>query len=260
MADKCAWFINLDEDDAAARLAAAQLGPYGLAVKGQRWPAGDKAWLGSAQEAADAGAAVVLVAGSPARQADAAVRRGLALFRLALQTRLGRAVNGFALLTGDPGAADEPPAATTVLGDWARLEGTRWQAKVVARAHAPIAPSWPVRLGLHAHERLGIWLEAHPAPGRTASGALVGVSGNGAAIDFHAVGPAGGMPERSVNEYELQGLQFEAGGRAFQAWGLRNAIAPDHSYYVRLDGEPDTLAIGTLPGGELEDVSLIAVG
>ena len=259
MAGKCAWFINLDEDDTAARLAAGQLGPYGLAVKGQRWPAEDKAWLGSAQEAADAGAAVVLVIGSPARQAEAAVRRGLALFRLALQTRLGRAVNGFTLVTGEA-SGGEPAAGHTVLGDWSRLDGTRWQAKVVARAHAPIAPSWPARLALHAHERLGIWLETHPAPGDTAPGALVGIAGNDARIDFHAVGPAGGMPERTVNEYELQGLQFEAGGQAFQAWGLRNAIAPDHSYYVRLDGEPDTLAIGTLPGGEPEDVSLVAMG
>ncbi|MER1967077.1 hypothetical protein [Castellaniella sp. GW247-6E4] len=260
MADKCAWFINLDENDTAARLAAAQLGPYGLAVKGQRWPTEDKAWLSSAQEAADAGAAVVLAIGSPARQAEGAVRRGLALFRLALQTRLGRPVNGFALVTGEPDGAGDASMGNAILGDWARLDGTRWQAKVVARAHAPIAPPWPVRLGLHAHERLGIWLETHPAPGKTAAGALVGVAGNAAKIDFHAVGPAGGMPERSVNEYELQGLQFEAAGQAFQAWGLRNAIAPDHSYYVRLDGEPDTLAIGALPDGELEDVSLIAMG
>src|SRR5690606_5730049 len=109
MADKCAWFINLDEDDTAARLAAGQLGPYGLAVKGQRWPSEDKAWLGSAQEDAEVGAAVVLVIGSPARQADAAVRRGLALFRLALQTRLGRPVNGFTLVTGET-AGGEPAA------------------------------------------------------------------------------------------------------------------------------------------------------
>ncbi len=258
MADKCAWFINLEDNDTAARLAAGQLGPYGLAVKGQRWPAEDQAWLASAQEAADAGAAVVLVIGASARHAEPAVRRGLALFRLSLQTRLNRAINGFVLMTDQPGAS-QTPARTSILGDWIPLDGARWQAKVVARAHAPVAPAWPVRLGLHAHERLGIWLETHPAPGTTAPGALLGVAGNDAAIDFHAVGPAGGMPERTVNEYELQGLQFEAGGQAFSAWGLRNAIAPDHRYYVRLDGEPDTLAVGTLPDGEPGDVSLIAV-
>jgi|SRR5690606_27593291 len=260
MADKCAWFINLDEDDTAARLTATQLGPYGLTVKGQRWPAEDKAWLASAQEAADAGAAVVLVIGSPARQADRTVRRSLALFRLALQTRLGRTVNGFTLLTGESDQAGNPAANPAVLGDYLPLDGTRWQAKVVARAHAPVAPSWPARLGLHAHERLGIWLETHPAPGQTASGALVGVAGNAAKIDFHAVGPAGRLPDRTVNEYELQGIQFEAGGQAFDAWGLRNTLPPGDSYYVRLDGEPDTLAIGSLPAGELEAVSLITLG
>ncbi|HUH40155.1 MAG TPA: hypothetical protein VL024_04705, partial [Castellaniella sp.] len=146
------------------------------------------------------------------------------------------------------------------LNDWACVNGLRWQAKVVARAHAPITPAWPVRLGLHAHERLGVWLETHPTPGQTATGAWVGVSGNKAKIDFHATGPAGGLPERSVNEYELPGLLFDYDGHAFQAWGLRNTIPDTSSYYVRLEGEPDLLALGTLPEGELEDVSLITLG
>lgn len=260
MADKCAWLINLGTDDKAAQAAAVLLGPYGLTIKGQRWPADKQAWLGSAQEAAEAGAAVVLVVGPAAQYAQPAIRRGLALFRLSLQSRCRRPVNGYTLFTDDPAAADSPRAGYAVLNDWACINGTRWQAKVVARAHAPVAASWPARLGLHAHERLGVWLETHPSPGSTSPGALVGVAGNEARIDFHAVGPAGGMPQRTVNEYELQGLQFEAGGLSFQAWGLRNAIPADHSYYVRLDGEPDTLAIGTLPEGEPGDVSLITLG
>ncbi|MGB3424955.1 MAG: hypothetical protein WBF84_12480 [Castellaniella sp.] len=258
MATPTVWMIRLDEDEQAARLAASQLQAYGLTIKGQRWPDEAQSWLVSAQEAAEAHAGVVLVTGSAERYAQPALRRGLALFRLSLQTRLGRVVNGYTLLSG-PQAPTALPG-TALLADWTAVQPERWQARVVARLHAPVAPAWPVRLGLHAHERLGIWLESHPAPGQTASGALTGVAGEQARIDFHAVGPAGRLPDRTHNEYELQGLEFEAAGQSFHAWGLRNSLPPESSYYTRLDGEPDVLACGMLPEGEPDAVSLIALG
>jgi len=261
MTEKCAWIINLGQDDGPAQLAAAQLAAYGLAPKGQKWPAGeDKAWMASAQEAAQQHAAVVVLVGPAVALADPAIRGELALFRLALQTQRGTPVNGLALLAGEPAA---PVAAGTsrsdILDDWLVAVDARWPARAVARAHAPVAPRWPVRLGMHAHERLGAWLEVHPLPGQIAQGACVGVSGEGASIDFHAVGPAGALPERSVNEYELQGLQFDINGLAFDAWALQNTLAPDHSYFVRIEGRPRYLAIGTLPQGQLEDVHIVSL-
>ncbi|MFT0531286.1 hypothetical protein ACMHYJ_00435 [Castellaniella hirudinis] len=265
MTDKCAWFINLSDDEHAAQAAARQLKPYGLPIRGQRWPQG-LAWLAAAQEAASANAAVVLVFGPASRYADPILRRDLALFRLRLHTQLGRPLNGFTVLGGDapdPGAAPDappPPVHPAVLDDWTPLPAAGWPAKVVARAHAPSAPAWPIALGLHAHERLGVWLETHPQPGHTAPGALLGVAGHGAKIDFHAVGPKGGLPASTDNQYELKGVQFTAADTAFEAWALRNAIGPDERYYTRLDGDPDLLAIGTLPDGEPRDVSLIRLG
>lgn len=258
MAQTSIWIIKLDDDEGAAQQAARSLQPYGLAIKGQRWSQDPKAWLVSADEAAQAGAAVVLLTGTVTAEQQRATARGLALFRLCLQTRRQRPINGF-FLSG-PLAAPSDAHGTALLQDWTPLEGGAWPARLTARAHAPKAPDWPVQLGLYAHERLGVWLETHPQPGRTAPGALVGVSGNAAAIDFHAVGPAGQLPERTVNEYELQGLEFDAAGQHYMAWAVQNTIAPDHRYFVRLDGEPDRLAIGTLPDGTPGDVSLITVG
>ena len=258
MTDKCAWFINLSDDENLAQAAAQQLRPYGLPVKGQRWPQG-LTWLAAAQEAAGAHAAVIVVIGSAQRFADPDLRRDLALFRLMLHSQTGHAVNGFTLLNGDPAPAAEHTAALAILDDWEPLSGN-WPARLVARAHAPIAPAWPVHLGLHAHERLGVWLETHPHAGQTANGALVGVSGHDAKIDFHAVGPKGGLPSSTDNHYELKGLQFTAANAAFEAWGLRNPVSPDERYYVRLEGDPDLIALGTLPDGELQDVTLIRLG
>lgn len=259
MSDLCAWIITLGSNEAPAHAAAAQLGSYGLAPKGQRWPTEAQAWIASAQEAAQANAAIVIVVGSVEAFNDTATRRDLALFRLALQTRRQRAVNGIALLSGDATKVTRENGSA-VLDDWLIATDSRWPAKAVARAHAPVAPAWPVRLGIHAQERLGVWLEVHPNPSQTASGALLGVSGNDAGISFHAVGSAGALPERTVNEYELQGLKFTAAQKPFDAWAVQNTLTPEQSYYVRLEGSPDWLAVGSLPNGEPDDVHLFRLG
>jgi hypothetical protein len=236
-----------------------QLTQYGLTPKGQRWPTDNEtAWMTSAQEAAEANAAIVILIGSAQELASEKNRRDLALFRLSLQTLQRKAVNGLALVSGEPLPGDVPKRAG-VLTDWLSPTDARWPARAVARAHAPVAPKWPARLGLYAQERLGVWLEVHPAPYETSSGALAGVSGNEASISFHATGPAGALPERSINEYELQGLKFNIGDLVFEAWGLQNTLAPEHSYYVRIEGKPDYLAVGSLPNGQLEEVHVISL-
>lgn len=262
MADRCAWLIGIGDVDAVAQLTASQLRPYGLNIQGQKWPMGEnQAWMASAQEAAGANARLVLIVASAEDYKNPQLRRELALFRLFLQTLVKSPVDGLVILT-DPAKAHEMKAGlpgTGLLDDYEIVQGAGWQAKAVARLHAPRKPKWPVRLGLFAQEKLGVWLEVKPEPMQTTMGCMVGVSGNEADISFHAVGPAGRLPEKSINEYELKGIEFESAGQAFKAWALQNTFTPSDAYYVRLEGEPDLLAIGTLPDGELTDVSLFCL-
>jgi hypothetical protein len=262
MADKCAWMIVWGDGlDAQAQSVAAVARQYGLVVKGQRWPTNEKqAWLASADEALQANAAVILLVTTPAAFVHSDVRRTLSLFRLLLQTRLARRVDGFVFAYGEPAEPDVGPksAGVAVLGDWATVApGDRWAARAVARAFAPSKSNLPVRLAIFAQERLGVWLEVRPTLAEEIAGCLAGISGNGAKITFHAVGSAGHLPDRTVNEFELKGIRFEAVGHSFEAWGLQNKIASDQSYFVRLDGEPDYLAIATLPDGELSEIDCV---
>ena len=261
MADKCAWLIAWGEGvDPAAQLVAAAARQYGLAVKGQHWPEKEKqGWLASAKEAADANAAVILLVVPHAVYAQTENRRALALFRLLLQSLLGRQVDGVVLLQG--AAPSDPPTALTgvgVLDDWMAVgPADKWVARAVARAHAPSKSALPVRLTAYAEERLGVWLELRPNTTKTLEGFIAGVSGAGADITFHAVGPSGRLPDRSVNEYELRGVKFDTLGWSFNAWGLQNSIAPEQSYFMRLEGEPDVLAFGELPGGEILELDFV---
>lgn len=262
MAERCAWLIGVGSVDAAAQLAASQLRGYGVNLQGQKWPVGEKqAWLASAQEAAGAGARLILIVATPEDYQKPELRRELALFRLFLQTLVKSQVDGLVILT-DPSKAQAMQTdlpGTALLGDFEIVQGAGWQAKAVARLHAPRKPKWPVRFGLYAQEKLGVWLEVKPQPLETTTGCLVGVSGNESNISFHAVGEAGRLPEKSVNEYEMKGIEFESAGQKFKAWALQNTFTASQAYYVRLEGEPDVLAIGTLPGGELSDVDLFCL-
>lgn len=260
MAERCVWLIGLGDVDRVAQQVAAQLRPYGTPVRGQKWPSGEKQpWLASAQEAAGAGARVVVVVAQPESYANPERRRELALFRLLLQSLNKTTVNGFVVLTDLAAATtlDSDLPGTAVLADWEKVTDTGWPARVVARMHAPRKPQWPARIGMYAQEKLGVWLEVKPSPDSTTQGCLLGVSGHSASISFHAVGPAGRLPERSVNEYELKGIEFEAAGHAFSAWALRNTLTPADAYFVRIEQEPDILAIGNLPDGEFDDVDLL---
>lgn len=261
MADKCAWVIAWGEGvDPAAQLIAGAARQYGLNVKGQHWPEKEKqAWLASAKEAADAQTAVILLVTTHAVYAQPENRRALALFRLRLQSLLNRQVDGVVLLQGPPPSEPSPELfGTAVLGDWMVVGPTdKWVARAVARAHAPAKSSLPLRLSVYAEERLGVWLELRPRTTEALQGFIAGVSGTGADITFHAVGLSGRLPDKSVNEYELRGLKFDTEGVAFNAWGLQNKITPEQSYFIRLEGEPDMLAFGALPGGEISELEFV---
>lgn len=262
MAERCAWLIGIGRVDSAAQLAASQLRAYGVNLQGQKWPAGEKqAWLASAQEAAGAGARLILIVATPEDYQRPELRRELALFRLFLQTLVKSPVDGLVILT-DPSKAAEVQTdlpGTPLLGDFEIVQGTGWQAKAVARLHAPRKSKWSVRFGLYAQDKLGVWLEVKPQPAEITAGCLVGVSGNESDISFHAVGEAGRLPEKSINEYEMKGIEFESADQKFKAWALQNTFTPENAYYVRLEGDPDVLAIGTLPGGEVSDVDLFCL-
>lgn len=262
MSNRCAWIIAIGEVDPLAQAIAAQLAAYGVAVKGQKWPLDQpQAWMQSAQEAAGEDARLVIIVTSSTDYKQSDLRRQLSLFRIFLQTLQRGFINGFIAFT-DPDNAPSTQSdmpGTPILGDLEAIGSSAWVARAVARLHAPKTTAWPVRLGLFAQEKLGVWLQVVPQPGQTSQGCVTGVSGNDAKITFQAIGAANTLPEKSVNEYELKGLTFETAGHAFTAWGLQNLLTPEQAHFVRLENEPDLLAIGTLPNGELSDVSLIAL-
>lgn len=213
-------------------------------------------------------AAAWLVLADAEALADPSVRYGLNLIAANLRSALG-ADFGIAVLWADApatGADVAPrPALPAQLRDALVLEpGAAWPAKLVARVHRarPAATVTADRLSVHGNEQLGQWIELVPGTGSW-QGVMFAVAGEGAAIDFQATGPSGGLPETSTIAYGQSGLKLESAGRAFTGWALRNEIgataAGPVSYYARVRGRPEALLWMPYTEEDDADATLLAL-
>ncbi len=139
------------------------------------------------------------------------------------------------------------------------LTDAGWAAKVVAAGFSrPAAGALPdYRLGVRAHAYFGQWFEIGPRQGSWA-GAMFGIS-EGGTITHHAVGPKGQVPERTVLEYPTQDIKATIGETAFTVWSAQNAIGPEESYYVRVEGAPEKIIFGGHPGTDQAEVSVVVL-
>jgi hypothetical protein len=140
----------------------------------------------------------------------------------------------------------KPVADASVLG-----------AKIAARSGMPVkGVETPYHLYVHGLPGIGLWFEVGPAGAVDWSGAFFGV--HDAEIDFHGVGSAGSIPERAVLEYPVKGIKMMLEEKEITAWGIQNRLDASSSYYVRVQGEPDTILFGPYPDGDELDAHVIS--
>jgi hypothetical protein len=184
------------------------------------------------------------------------IRQGLSLLALAVQHRRGL---GFPILILDvQGTVDDASLPTPLKGaQILPFTPAALGPKVVALANRPApAINTDYRINLHPLHGIGLWFEIGASPsGLDWPGALFGV--HEAEIDFHGVGPADGVPERTTLEYPMKGMKITLGGDTFTAWGVQNRIDGQTSYYCRVQGTPDRILFGPPAAGDEADVHVI---
>ena len=251
---KTVWITALKEDQPRVAAITQVLKRYGLDCKGHFWAdAPEKmAWRVALDALLEARADVWLVLVDGEAIQKPSVRYGLSLMAGTLKQRRGAQ---FPVLTlwNSPVPADSG-LPQLLQGADALLESAPvWPAKIVAKANmAGKAVALDYRLDIQGDERLGQWFEIGPREGLW-HGVVFGVHGGGAEINFQAVGPKGVLPEKTTLEFAQQGLKIEAGSREFTAWAVRNEVASDASYFVRIKGCPE--AILFMPYADDSDVS-----
>ncbi|HEX5050766.1 MAG TPA: hypothetical protein VFZ65_03240 [Planctomycetota bacterium] len=255
MAQKTVWltWMAIGEGAPSPQPSVEALSKSGFAVTGAPWvdaPA-DFAWTELAERLVDDGGPDVWVVAAR-RQDLANANHRFGLCMVAAMVRADRKKLPHLAIVGLDGMP-QPTDLPTLLRSCKLVDGSAasWPAKVLTATISPAsAPDEPFRLRVSAMKHIGLWIEVGPKHGEW-SGAMVGVAGE-AKITNHAVGPQGGLPERTVLEYKLEGLELEIGSDQFTAWAVQNHLGAGDSYYVKIDGTPGKVLIGQHPDGDPE--------
>jgi len=240
---KKVWITSLTRDEAAVGGLLGLAKRYGLDADGHFWKddLAHMAWQGPLDTLLAADTSLWVIVGSAKDMAADAVRYGLFLLTVAVQSAKGA---GFPIIWIDPEGKiaavtlPQPLRGALVLNTVAAAG-----AKMAARANLPLAKTaMEYRLAVHANPGYGVWLEIGPGQGHQWNGVFCGVAG--ARIDAHGAGPAGSLPQKAVLEYPIKDMKIALGEVQYSAWAIQNALDQGLSYYVRVQGIAQSIVFG----------------
>jgi len=256
---KMIWISSLARDQEKVQKTMAMLKSYAMEVNGHFWEDDleKMAWLGPREELIKEDTALWLILSTDELLATPSFRYGLSLLALSAQAFRGHGFPIMLLHEGEIPGADTLP--TPLQGaEILAADNPGTGAKIVATVNMPpkkVASEY--RLDIHAMPKLGQWFEVGPADSSW-KGAMFGVCG--AEIDAHGVGPSGKLPQKAVLEYPMKGLKLTLGERDYTAWAVKNDLDGASSYYVRVQGEPDSILLGPLAEGDDAEVYVLDLG
>ena len=257
---KVVWItiLNKEKDDARARKLHQTVATYGLQPEGHFWQDNleQMAWAAPREELVKKETALWIILGSAEDLEKESVRYGLSLLSLMVQTQKGHGFPIMIALTGGEIEAGLPTplkAADILSSDQASLG-----AKIVAKANMPLQQvETEYRLDIFAVPGIGQWFEVGPAKGHDWPGVMFGVCG--AEINAHGVGPCQKLPEKSIVEYPMKGLELGLGESQYTAWAVKNKLTGDDSYYLRVKDFPSSILFGPMSEGDDAEVFVVTL-
>jgi hypothetical protein len=244
------WLTSLGESPEDVKPVLANLKKYGLAVDGHLWQDDLEklAWTAPRKEIINTSVGMWVILCSQEDLTPPSVRYGLSLLVLSVQAQRGLGFPIILLDSKGKSLTEQCLPATLGGNEILDLQNPAYAAKIVAKLHKtpPVGQS-PYRLDVHAIPQVGQWFEVGPKE-ETWPGMMFGAAG--AEISFHAVGTAGALPEKSTLRYPQKGLEIELQEKSFRAWAVQNDIDPSLSYYIKVEGQPDTILFGPFTADE----------
>jgi hypothetical protein len=254
---KTLWLTSVIDSEEKVKNLIAQLKTYGLDVKGHFWEdeIGKMAWAKPREELIKPEISLWLMLASSENLKSPSIRYGLSLLTLTIQAIKGISFPIlFLIAEGEIPSAETLP--TPLKGcDLLSMTDPSMAAKLVVKVNTPVKEIVPeYRLDTYGNPHIGQWIEVGPC-NRSWPGAMFGVSG--AEITFHAVGPKGSLPTQSSLRYPLKGMKLNLGGKEYTAWAAQNEIPSDISYFVKLEGFPESILFGPYSTEEETDVYVV---
>ena len=251
------WITSIGSSEEPVKKLMSQLKTYGLESGGHFWQDDLKkfAWMGARDELINKETSMWIILGSREELLSPDVLYGLSLLTVTVRAQRGLSFPVTILQTdGDPLEGEQ---LSTPLKDadvmFAGISGLG--AKLVAKAHGAVKTiSSEYQMDIHGSDQIGQWIEIGPTED-TWSGMMFGVTG--AEILFQAVGPSGSLPTKTELNYPMQGLKLDMGGKEYTAWATQNELNPQTSYFVKVEGFPDSIIFGSYSTEEETDVFVV---
>jgi hypothetical protein len=241
---KKVWITSLVTAEEVVQEAMGQVKKYGLEVNGHFWEDDleKTAWIKPRTELVDGKVDLWLILASEENLSAPSIRYGLSLLALTVQAQLGLGFPIVILLSEGETPPVESLPNPLKNADFLSAKDVGYGAKLVAKVHSQVKDiKLEYRLDAYGNPQTGQWLEVGPTDDSW-NGAMLGVSG--AEISFHAVGPKGSLPSKSVLNYPMEGLKLRLGEKEYLAWTVQNEVDSETSYFVKLDGFPDSVLFG----------------
>ncbi len=251
---KTLWLTSMSSAADPPKLFGAQMKNYGLDVQGHFWTDDlpKFAWMAARDELINSKTLLWAILASDEELLAPDNHYGLSALTITVQAQRGLNFPIVILQSGGKPISSEQ--LSTPLQDAIVIPFTEsgLGPKIVAKAHTPTKPiAAEYAIDIIANEQIGQWFELRPARAKW-PGVMFGVAG--ADISFHAVGSKGQLPDKTVLNYPMQGLKLEMGEKEYIAWATQNELDGDTSYYVRVDGNPDSIIFGPYTENEAADV------
>jgi len=254
---KKVWLTSVGSGEETVKGIMKLFKTYGLEVDGHFWNNDLKgiAWMAPRDNLIDPAVAIWLILGSAEELLASDNHYGLSLLTIAVQAQRGHHFPIMILQTQgqllEPDQLSTPLKGVTVM----MASDTGLGAKIVAKLHTartPIPPEF--HLDIYANEQIGQWFEIVPVSSNW-PGVMFGVSDGG--IAFHAVGPKGQLPRKTVLNFPMQGLKLQMGEKEYLAWATQNELDPETSYFVKVDGNPESIIFGPYSTDEAVDLFVV---
>ena len=254
---KTIWVTSLGASQDPIKKLLSRMKTYGLEVQGHFWKDDLKkmAWMAARDNLMDTKISLWVILGSDDELLAADTLYGLSLLAITAQAQRGLHFPVIILQTrGEPISSEQ--LSTPLRGaEMMSASDAGLGAKLVAKAHKPSSPiSSEYHLDIYGNEQIGQWFEVRPQNSRW-PGAIFGVTG--AEIAFHAVGPCGSLPAKTVLNYPMEGLKLEMGGKEYTAWAAQNELDSETSYFIKVEGSPESIIFSPYSAEEAAEMFVV---
>ncbi|UCF84802.1 MAG: hypothetical protein JSV50_04010 [Desulfobacteraceae bacterium] len=254
---KTIWVTSLGPSPDPIKKLMSQMKTYGVEVQGHFWKDDLKkmAWMAAWDSLVDANISMWGILGSSDELLVPDNLYGLSMLAITAQAQRGLHFPVMILQTQGESISSEQLSTPLRGAEVMSASDGGLGARMVAKAHKPEKPLLSeYHLNIYGNEQIGQWFEVRPE-NSSWSGVMFGVSG--AEIAFHAVGPSGSLPAKTVLNYPMEGLKLEMGGKEYTAWAAQNELDTETSYFVKVEGFPESIVFGAYSVEEAAEVFVV---